>query len=243
MEIGILTEADSGLSPKRAQELGVYLWNPLQEGLKEALAHLLPLYDRVLLLLSQPPIGRHLHLAQALAAENPRLLVYATPFFSAGLALLAEAASLLAKRVEPREMPQALKALEERGRLFLASHNPERLSAQGWLPPGGRAVLGVGFWALYTLEGERIKLPPLPVPQGQLPQTLARFLAQASRGQPLGVRLHLGAKTPSEWRRGLAEAIRKATPVADLFLAPLEKATEEVLGPEGLVAAALPLPG
>lgn len=243
METGILTEADAGLSPKRAQELGVYLWDPAREGLKAALDRLLPVYDRILLLLSRPPMGRHLHLAQALAADNPRLLLHPTPYFSAGLALLAELASRLAQREEAEGVARALRDLEAQGRLLLAAHDPARLAAQGWLPPGGRMVLGVGFWALYAVEEGGIRLPPLPVPQGQLPQALARFLGQAGRGRPILVRLHLGPKTPSEWRRGIPEAIRKAHPVADLFLAPLEKGSEEALGAEGLVAAALPLPG
>lgn len=240
MELGVLTEHTSGLSERAAKELGLFLWNPAQEGLEAALARLLPLYDRVLLLLSRPPFGAHLPLGQALARKHPnRLLLHATPLFGPGLAALAERAAEEAGKREPREVLAELLRMEREGQLFLATQEGEKLRALGWLPPGGGLVLGLGFFALFALEGEALRQPPLPVPKGQLPAALARFWDGRFGGRRARVRLYLGQELWEE-RKAFQEALQGLKPERGVF-GPLPQVWEEALGSRALLGFAYPL--
>ncbi|GAA6735428.1 hypothetical protein Thermus77359_14690 [Thermus oshimai] len=240
MELGILTEHTSGLSERTAEELGLFLWNPAQEGLEAALARLLPLYDRVLLLLSRPPFGAHLPLGQALARKYPhRLLLHATPLFGPGLAALAERAAEEAGRREPKEVLAELLRVEREGQLFLAIQDGEKLRALGWLPPGGGLVLSLGFFALFALEGEALRQPPLPVPKGQLPSALARFWGGRLGGRKGRIRLLLGESLWEE-RKAFQEALHGLKPERGVF-GPLPRVWEEALGSRALLGFAYPL--
>ena len=72
MELGLLSER-GGLS----RENDPFIWDPIKESLEGACKRLLALYDRVLLLMTRPPFGAHLALAEALRERYPgRILLH-----------------------------------------------------------------------------------------------------------------------------------------------------------------------
>ena len=197
MELGLLSER-RGLS----RENDPFIWDPIKESLEGACKRLLALYDRVLLLMTRPPFGAHLALAEALRERYPgRILLHATSLFGPGLKALHERAEELLGRADPEDVLAELRRVEREGRLYLASADPEALGRQGWLPPGGKLVMRLGFHALFALEGERLRLPPLPVPEGQVPAAFAEFWGRAFAGRPVRAYLNLGKAAPPSWRR------------------------------------------
>lgn len=237
MELAVLTERYG-----REREVpGVYLWDPLKEGLEAAVKSLLTLYDQVLLILSKPPLGTHTPLAEHLVRENPRrLLLYPTSLFGPGLEALAERAGELAKSLDVPALLQELERTEREGRLYLASASPEHLRALGWLPPAGGMVLGLGFWALFALEGEALRLPPLPVPEGRLPGVLAGLWGGQYPGRRVRVHLAMG-DVPQTWRKELPERLQASLRLErGRVVAPGEDLRGR-LGPKTLVGFAYPL--
>lgn len=133
-----------------------------------------------------------------------------------------------------------LRRVEREGRLYLASADPEALGRQGWLPPGGKLVMRLGFHALFALEGERLRLPPLPVPEGQVPAAFAEFWGRAFAGRPVRAYLNLGKAAPppgeGPWRKGSRRTLpcrRRASP--------LPQDLQERLGAKSLLGFAYPL--
>ncbi|GEM_PF-158976 len=240
MELVVLTEKGAGLGEK-ALELGIRIWDPAKEGLREAVESLLPLYDQVLLLLAKPPFGGHLALGEALAQTFPRRLhLHPTPLFGPGLAALAERAAEMAGRLEPLEVMAELRRIEREGKLYLASGEPERLRTLGWLPPGGGLVLDLGFWALFALEGDAFRLPPLPVPKGQVPGAMVRFWSGSFGSRKVRARVALGEGV-SAWKMTLAELLRERLHLERAIFSPLCPELSVRLGPKNLVAFAHPL--
>lgn len=160
------------LSERRglSRENDPFIWDPIKESLEGACKRLLALYDRVLLLMTRPPFGAHLALAEALRERYPgRILLHATSLFGPGLQALHERAEELLGRADPEDVLAELRRVEREGRLYLASADPEALGRQGWLPPGGKLVMRLGFHALFALEGERLRLPPCPCRKARSP--------------------------------------------------------------------------
>ncbi|AEG33183.1 DegV family protein [Thermus thermophilus SG0.5JP17-16] len=237
MELGLLSER-GGLS----RENDPFIWDPIKESLEGACKRLLALYDRVLLLMTRPPFGAHLALAEALRERYPgRLLLHATPLFGPGLQALHERAEELLGKAEPEDVLAELRRMEREGRLYLASADPEALRRQGWLPPGGGLALRLGLYALFALEEDRLRLPPLPVPEGQVPAAFAEFWGRAFAGRPVRAYLNLGKAAPPSWRRALEEGLKAHLALQKARLSPMPRDLQERIGAKSLLGFAYPL--
>ncbi|GGM91895.1 hypothetical protein GCM10007092_01030 [Thermus composti] len=237
MELGLLSEP-SGF----AREDDPFVWDPLRESLEGACRRLLALYDRVLLLVTRPPFGAHLSLAESLRERYPsRLLLHPTPLLGPGLRALHERAQELLGKADPEDLLAELRRVEREGRLYLASADPEALRRQGWLPPGGGLALRLGLYALFALEEDRLRLPPLPVPEGRVPAALADFWGRAFAGRPVRAYLSLGEAAPASWRNALAKALKEHLALQRARLSPLSPELRERLGGKSLLGFAYPL--
>lgn len=88
----------------------------------------------------------------------------------------------------------------------------------------------LGFHALFALEGERLRLPPLPVPEGQVPAAFAEFWGRAFAGRPVRAYLNLGKAAPPSWRRALEEGLKANLTLQKARLSPCPKTSRNGLG-------------
>ena len=107
--------------------------------------------------------------------------------------------------------------------------------------PGADGRVRLGFHALFALEGERLRLPPLPVPEGQVPAAFAEFWGRAFAGRPVRAYLNLGKTAPPSWRRALEEGLKANLTLQKARLSPLPQDLQERLGAKSLLGFAYPL--
>lgn len=133
-----------------------------------------------------------------------------------------------------------LRRMEREGRLYLASADPEALGRQGWLPPGGKLVMRLGFHALFALEGEHLRLPPCPCRKARFPRLRGVLGTSFRRKTRPGLPQPGQGRTPS-WRRALEEGLKAHLALQKARLSPMPRDLQERIGAKSLLGFAYPL--
>ena len=242
--VGIATDPGSGLTPKVAQRLGVHLLDPSRP-LGPQYRELLLRYDRVLSLHASEKVCPVIKLAirEAEATDPRRVLVHDTGLGSAGLgAAVQRASELLLEGAEETAILEELRRLRQEGRFLLLSGDLRALVKNRLLPPlGDRFGEALGLWALLTMERGSFKVPPLPVPQNQVPEVLATTLRRFLRRRRVRVRALFGRGLDPALQPRLKEALAKELVLESGSLGPMDPLATSRVGEKAIAVFAYPI--